>query len=552
VLLLNQEYVIDDRSANMPIVINFEDVTATTTPPFVNRPGALTELKNIKRGVQPVDIVALRFDVVNNIGEQAKPSAFGQRSLDPYFNQQDATPFTLDLGSGERGYLANTISITMGDYGEDIDNLSIQLFDDEWRLLGADSDTLGGGGTNFTSASLTAVSTEGKRVRYVRFIGGSAAFPHSVFYDNIVLSYTPTEADLNGNPLWGEAIGQAVANKIIDDALNRQAEYLIEDLIEQYSRGGKAIRAAAEAFRNSIGGLAAEVADATYEKWVEALKEAAVGTALGEIRGAAQIPLIAYEIATNANTIAQETGRNPLSKDVLTEAGAETLGDRLLPGIGGEIAKKVTTQQEPIPERNSMQFSRSRRLLQDEFPPPIESSINKNKPRTTRSKTIQGSSKNDKLSGTTTDDHLFGRAGNDNLSGRQGWDGLIGDIGNDRLVGGDGSDMLNGCGRKFVAGEVDRLTGGTGVDLFVLGDPRRVYYKDKNRRTAGVRDYALLTDFDPKQDFIILKGKFDDYIFKRNKIFLNDDGVKGLSRNDELIAKVKGAVNFSPVDIILV
>jgi Ca2+-binding RTX toxin-like protein len=540
----------------MPTVINFEDLSATVTPPFVARPGALTEQKGIKRGVPPVDVITSRFDIVNNTGQQTKPSelGFGQRSLDPFFDQQNAIPFTLDLGTdeSEREFLlANTISITMGDYGEDTDNLSIQLFDDEWRLLGANSGTLAGGGTSFTSASLTANSTEGKRVRYVRFIGGSAERPNSVFYDNIVLTYTPTEDDLNENPIWGRNVGLAVANAIIDDALNRQADYVIENLIEKYSREGKAIRAAAEAFRNAIGGAASDVYNATFEQYLEALKKAAkfYGALTG--RTGLQIASVAYDTVTKANIIAQQTGESPLSLDVLKKAGAEAIGDKIYPGVGGKTLQNLV-EQGSISPRSSAETARSNNSIQNNASSAAKISVNNNVPSVVLSRKKSGSPRNDRISGTFKDDRLLGNAGNDILIGNQGWDGLIGDIGNDRLVGGDGSDMLNGCGKRFVAGEVDRLTGGTGVDLFVLGDPKRIYYDDRNRRTSGIKDYAVITDFNPNQDFIVLKGKFSNYIFKRNKIFLNNDGVKGFSRNDELIAQVKGSVNLSPVDIIFV
>lgn len=181
---------------------------------------------------------------------------------------------------------------------------------------------------------------------------------------------------------------------------------------------------------------------------------------------------------------------------------------------------------------------------------------------------IEGSTKNDKLSGRAieVDDYLFGKAGNDILRGNDGYDVLIGDVGNDLLIGGKGSDVLNGSttnifssnATSFRVGEVDTLTGGKGVDFFVLGDHDRSYYNDKNKNTSGTKDYASITDFNLEQDLIILKGEFSNYILKQDvagtglSIFLNNDGVQGFSPNDELIAKVKGVTNLGPIDFMFV
>jgi serralysin len=116
--------------------------------------------------------------------------------------------------------------------------------------------------------------------------------------------------------------------------------------------------------------------------------------------------------------------------------------------------------------------------------------------------------------------------------------------------------MLNGNGETFSLGEVDTLTGGAGVDIFVLGDPDRSYYNDQKATTSGTGDYALITDFNINQDFIVLKGDFSDYIFKTDEvgtgvsIFLNNDGKTGFTSTDELIAQVQGVTEVSPIDLI--
>jgi RTX calcium-binding nonapeptide repeat (4 copies) len=72
---------------------------------------------------------------------------------------------------------------------------------------------------------------------------------------------------------------------------------------------------------------------------------------------------------------------------------------------------------------------------------------------------------------------------NNTILGTVGNDKLLGTAGNDVLLG---VDPLNGAG----TGEVDRLTGGEGSDLFVLADSNNTYYLG-NR----ISDYALITDF---------------------------------------------------------
>lgn len=120
------------------------------------------------------------------------------------------------------------------------------------------------------------------------------------------------------------------------------------------------------------------------------------------------------------------------------------------------------------------------------------------------------------IKGKSSDDSLNGKSGNDSLYGQSGNDDLGGAYGNDNLVGGAGNDYLNGAGvvydsfgpQSFGNGEIDTLTGGTGMDTFQLwgGSGRagiNVYY-DSDTTTAGISDYALITDFNPNEDVIKL------------------------------------------------
>jgi Ca2+-binding RTX toxin-like protein len=134
-----------------------------------------------------------------------------------------------------------------------------------------------------------------------------------------------------------------------------------------------------------------------------------------------------------------------------------------------------------------------------------------------------GDSGNDTLNGGDNNDTLFGAAGNDVLDGGNNQDRLVGDEGEDLLLGGTdndfleggiGNDTLNGTNPNDAAlqlAEQDTLIGGAGRDLFMLGDSSRIYYNDRNLRTEGSTDYALIKDFNTSQDQIQLKGDRSSY-----------------------------------------
>lgn len=121
---------------------------------------------------------------------------------------------------------------------------------------------------------------------------------------------------------------------------------------------------------------------------------------------------------------------------------------------------------------------------------------------------IRGGSSNDFISAGDGNDLLLGESGNDRVYGGRGNDNLTGGTGNDRLSGDSGNDTLLGAdpltGRGIA--EIDRLTGGTGADRFVLGTSQGVFY-----RGQGNSDYALILDFNSREDFIQLLGSKSNY-----------------------------------------
>uniref|UniRef100_A0ACD5GRG7 Uncharacterized protein n=1 Tax=Desertifilum tharense IPPAS B-1220 TaxID=1781255 RepID=A0ACD5GRG7_9CYAN len=88
-----------------------------------------------------------------------------------------------------------------------------------------------------------------------------------------------------------------------------------------------------------------------------------------------------------------------------------------------------------------------------------------------------------------------------------------------------------------------------------MGDGQKIYYDDGNTTAFGV---AVITDFNPAQDKIQLtRVNFaanisDGYILSVQSIenlpstllFVDNDGIKGLSSADELIAIVQGVTNL--------
>ncbi|MBD0386693.1 MAG: DVUA0089 family protein [Nostoc sp. C3-bin3] len=168
-----------------------------------------------------------------------------------------------------------------------------------------------------------------------------------------------------------------------------------------------------------------------------------------------------------------------------------------------------------------------------------------------------GNSLNNIVFGNTVNNTLNGRAGNDTLDGNLGNDTLNGDDGNDSLQGGPGNDRLNGGSGNDILigvwpgsplspglGETDTLTGGVGLDRFILGDAVNVYYDDKNTTNAGFGDLATITDFNTSEDRIELKGSPTNYRLQSagttTQIFLDKPGAEP----DEIIGIVERVVNL--------
>ncbi|MEO0869480.1 MAG: peroxidase family protein, partial [Cyanobacteria bacterium J06642_11] len=127
--------------------------------------------------------------------------------------------------------------------------------------------------------------------------------------------------------------------------------------------------------------------------------------------------------------------------------------------------------------------------------------------------TLRGGLGEDQIFAGAGDDDLFGEFADDQLYGEDGNDFIIGGSGNDIVIGGRGDDILVGTDLNTNRGqrEVDSLTGGSGIDVFVLGDETGIFYDDGYNNLRGNTDYALITDLNVAEDFILLHGSASQY-----------------------------------------
>jgi len=87
---------------------------------------------------------------------------------------------------------------------------------------------------------------------------------------------------------------------------------------------------------------------------------------------------------------------------------------------------------------------------------------------------------------------------------------LWGTTGSDTITGGTGDDRISGVlasgtsAKAMGASQIDVLTGGSGADVFVLGDKRGLFYDDRINGNLGLGDHARIQDFKSGVDKIQL------------------------------------------------
>jgi Ca2+-binding RTX toxin-like protein len=145
---------------------------------------------------------------------------------------------------------------------------------------------------------------------------------------------------------------------------------------------------------------------------------------------------------------------------------------------------------------------------------------------------------------------------------------LWGSVGNSVVVGGSGDDSLAGVSETGLdpqylgRGSVDTLTGGSGSDLFKLGDERGAFYLG-----SAAKDFAHITDYIAGEDKIQLSRNYD-YVWSGQSgslmLYVDSNGnglVDGFAfsffgasafQSDDLVAQIDGLDAFNLADVVWV
>ncbi|HEY9667678.1 MAG TPA: hypothetical protein V6C91_12790, partial [Coleofasciculaceae cyanobacterium] len=112
----------------------------------------------------------------------------------------------------------------------------------------------------------------------------------------------------------------------------------------------------------------------------------------------------------------------------------------------------------------------------------------------------------------------IGTPGNDILLGETARDVILGRLGSDRFISVNPGAAMPGQGQidLLIGGEINALLGNPTAsaapnnNVFSLGDYNQAYYAS-NTGNFGLRDFALIADFNPSQDKIKLNGSPSNY-----------------------------------------
>lgn len=138
-------------SANA-VVVDFESYAVSNVASIVDADFTLTSN-------------SATFDITSS-------APWGGNSLINYFN--GGNTFTVAFNS-----LIDFFSIDVGDYNQDEDNVSLQLFDSSWNLLGSDSAT-----NPASSSTALTLSVSAANAAYAVF-SDADPFPGAVYWDNM-------------------------------------------------------------------------------------------------------------------------------------------------------------------------------------------------------------------------------------------------------------------------------------------------------------------------------------------------------------------------------
>ena len=208
-------------------------------------------------------------------------------------------------------------------------------------------------------------------------------------------------------------------------------------------------------------------------------------------------------------------------------------------GLGGNDTLYGWTESNPDLATND-------ELYGDRTPQPgqIQYDPNTNPPGIPGDDIIYGGGGHDKLYGDGGNDFLIGDKlfggwsapiGNDLLDGGEGNDWLYGGGGNDTLLGGSDNDYLDGAFGGYTS-EQDKLTGGSGADVFSLG-----YTGSYTEIKYLGEGFATITDFTYWEgDKIQIGGSISDYTLDKSANISGLDTLDtAIYRNGDLIAVVQ-------------
>lgn len=142
------------------------------------------------------------FDVTDMSIYSGFPASWGHRTLSPFFSTAGG-PFMLNFSSG-----ITSFSVEVGDFvPSDDDEAYFSAYtgaDGTGSLLGTFTLSLPGSGSGFLYGTLSAGGST--PAMSIVMGGGSAGFPDSLFWDNIMVSTVPEPASIAGLGLAAAAL----------------------------------------------------------------------------------------------------------------------------------------------------------------------------------------------------------------------------------------------------------------------------------------------------------------------------------------------------------
>jgi len=174
-------------------LFDFEATASTSTAS--GHPGAFTSLVELSGSLSATFTRqgGGAFDVVDSTGfpafGQFFPASFGVHSLDPFADPGTPSAFIVNFSAP-----ITSASLSFGDFGGDNDTMTLNAYsglNGTGALLASSADAYG-----VQSFPLfDTISAKADGIQSLVFIGGSASFPNSLYYDNLSVS-TPEPGSL--------------------------------------------------------------------------------------------------------------------------------------------------------------------------------------------------------------------------------------------------------------------------------------------------------------------------------------------------------------------